>query len=324
MDMERKILRMGAVVILGALLLRLLGSGILETAAQAFAQPEMASAMIFLQTGRLVRLETPAESPPPETTAPTETEPVTVQKEPAAFTAEDASLVDIYSYCSYSVDTASLLTQPLDWDLTDQDPAVLILHTHGSEGYAGTTGYRSTDETVNVVSIGDRLAQLLEAGGIGVVHDRTMHDQPSYNGSYSQARESIESYLAQYPTIRMVLDIHRDAAEDANGNQINYTVETAEGTAAKLMLVVGTDAGGLTHPNWQENMALAVKLHAQLEKLCPDICRPISFRSSRFNQDLSAGAMLIEVGAAGNTHAEALLAADILAQGILSLAYGAQ
>jgi stage II sporulation protein P len=89
------------------------------------------------------------------------------------------------------------------------------------------------------------------------------------------------------------------------------------------MMVVGTDAGGNRHPNWQENMALAAKLHARLETLYPGVCRPISFRTQRFNQDLSAGAMLIEVGAAGDTLEEALVATRVLAEGILSLASGA-
>ena len=89
-------------------------------------------------------------------------------------------------------------------------------------------------------------------------------------------------------------------------------------------MVVGTDASGNYHPNWKNNMALAVKLHAQLEKLAPGSCRTISFRKQRFNQDLSAGAMLIEVGAAGNTHDQALAGADLLAKGILALAKGVQ
>ena len=88
------------------------------------------------------------------------------------------------------------------------------------------------------------------------------------------------------------------------------------------MMVVGTDASGLAHPNWQSNMALAVKLHAQLEKTVPGICRPISFRSQRFNQDQSAGAMLLEIGSAGNTRQEALLAAEVLADSIGALAHG--
>ena len=159
-------------------------------------------------------------------------------------------------------------------------------------------------------------------GAVGLLF-RTAHDAESYNGSYAHARTSLEQYLSRYPTIRLVLDLHRDAAEDADGNQINYTVDTPEGQAAKLMLVMGTDAGGLTHPAWQDNLSLAVKLHAQLQKLCPEVCRPLQLRTSRFNQDLSPGALLVEVGAAGNTMSEALLATDILAQGIIALTYGA-
>ena len=93
--------------------------------------------------------------------------------------------------------------------------------------------------------------------------------------------------------------------------------------SAQLMMVVGTNSGGLTHPNWQNNASLAAKLHAQLERQCPGICRPISLRSQRFNQDLSPGAMLIEVGAAGNTLEQALCAVNILSDSIICLANGA-
>ncbi len=323
MDMDKRILRIGAGVIAAAMVLRLLSGGALGTVAEAMGQPEVAQLLIFLQTGRLVRLEDPQSVPlPPQVLTP-QPEPTQEAPKSAVFTAEDAALVDIHNYCGYSVDTAALLTQPLSWDLTADGPAVLIVHTHGTEAYAESGGYRSDEESENVISIGKRLADLLREGGIEVLHDTTMHDKPSYNGSYNQSRKAVQQYLKDHPSIRLVLDIHRDAAEDSSGKQINYTVTTEQGKAAKLMLVVGTNAGGLQHPDWQQNMALAVKLHAQLEKRCPDICRPISFRTSRFNQDLSPGAMLIEVGAAGNTHGEAMLAAQLLAQGILDLAHGA-
>ena len=178
------------------------------------------------------------------------------------------------------------------------------------------------DTDYNVVAMGTELAKVLEAGGVKVVHDTVMHDHPSYSGSYNHARKSIQAYMQEYPSLVMVLDIHRDSVENSDGNQVRYTVETDKGTSAKLMMVVGTDANGLKHPNWPDNMALAVKLHARLEKVNPGICRPISFRSQRFNQDLSAGAMLIEVGSAGNTHEEALLAAKILGQAILDISQG--
>ena len=324
--MERKVLHIGAAAVICALVLRLL-SGSLPLLPD---RQQIASALLFLGTGRLVR--TAATAAPTE---PTGTEPVgpTQSTEPentpvTLFSADDAQLVEVGGFDGYTVDVSALLQQPLDWDLTEGGPAVLILHSHGTESYTKTEDYQETvdyrtrNTDYNVVSVGDRIAQLLEAGGIQVLHDRSMHDDPSYSNAYNDARRSIESYLEEYPSIRMVLDIHRDSAEDANGNQFHPVLSTEAGDAAQLMLVVGTDAGGYAHPLWQENMALAVKLHTQLQKQYPGICRPISLRSSRFNQDLSTGAMLIEVGSAGNTRQEALLAAQILAEGILSLAYG--
>lgn len=329
MDNDRKILRLGAVVILCAIVLRLLGSVGLGSAVSALSQSEAASVMLFLQTGRVVRqaqTQTQAQEEP-EQTQPQSTQPE-AEISPVVFSQEDAQLVSVNSYTSYETDLEAMLQQPLSWDLTQEEPTVLILHTHGSESYTQTedyvesASYRTLDDGYNVVSIGDRLTELLEEKGIRVIHDRTLHDYPSYNGSYEDARQKLRAYLSEYPSICLVLDIHRDAMEDASGSQIGYTVQTEKGTAAKLMLVVGTDAGGLTHPNWRENMALAVKLQAQLEKVCPGICRPISLRTSRFNQDLTAGAVLVEVGAAGNTRQEALTAAEYLAEGILALANG--
>lgn len=315
MKPEQKVLRLGSIFIVGAILLRLLGSNPLTAAG-------VARLVIFMQTGRLVS----AEGPAVEITAPTEPVSVTVhtpQPESVSFSAEDAELVKVINTTSYQVDMEALLTKALDWNLCSDEPTVLILHAHATESYAGTKNYRSEEESENMLSIGDRLEQLLENTGIGVIHDRTLHDAPSYNGSYASARTSMKEYLEKYPSIRLVLDLHRDAAEDAQGNQIGYTLATEQGEAAKMLMVVGTDAGGLTHPDWQENMALAVKLHTQLQKEHPGICRSLQIRTSRFNQDLSPGALLVEVGSAGNTQEEAMLAVEILAQAIISLAYGA-
>lgn len=315
MKPEQKVLRLGSILIIGAILLRLLGSNPLTAAG-------VARLVIFMQTGRLVS----AEGPAVEITAPTEAVSVTVhtpQPVSVSFFAEDAELVKVINTTSYQVDMEALLTKSLDWKLCSDEPTVLILHAHATESYAGTKNYRSEEESQNMLSIGDRLEQLLENAGIGVIHDRTLHDAPSYNGSYASARTSMKEYLEKYPSIRLVLDLHRDAAEDAQGNQIGYTISTEQGEAAKMLMVVGTDAGGLTHPDWQENMALAVKLHTQLQKEHPGICRSLQIRTSRFNQDLSPGALLVEVGSAGNTQEEAMLAVEILAQAIISLAYGA-
>ena len=244
------------------------------------------------------------------------------------FGEEDAALVEVNSVCGYETDLPALLQQPLIWDLTQENPTVLILHSHGTESYRKTddyeetSAYRTLNKEYNVVSVGAELKKVLEAGGVRVIHDTTLHDHPSYSSSYSHARSQIAKYLKQYPSISLVLDIHRDAVENKKGEQVAFHTTVDGERVGQLMMVVGTDANGLKHPNWPENMALAVKLHAQLEKNYPGICRPISFRSQRFNQDLSPGGMLIEVGSAGNTQQEALRAARILGQTILALAQG--
>lgn len=337
MNLEQKALHTGAIAIALAVVLRLIGTGVLGGITQALLQPETAAAVLFLETGRVVRPQPPAETlpdPTEETTAPTqpETQPATQPEEEApslaVFSSKDAGLVEVNSSCGYSADPKALLAKPLSWDLTQDGPAVLIVHTHGTESYQKTENYtesstyRTTDTGYNVVSVGAHLKSILEKGGISVLHDTAMHDYPSYTGSYSHSRKSIQKYLKEYPSIRMVLDIHRDSVVGSDGKQKRYTVSTPEGTAAQVMLVVGTDANGLKHPNWKENMSLAVKLHAQLEKKTPGLCRAISFRPQRFNQDLTSGSLLLEMGSAGNTRQEALASAELVGQAILALAHG--
>ena len=337
MNWEKWCLRVGAAAVLCAILLRLSSGGALGTMVQTLSSQEALSTMLFLETGRVIR---PAQSqsatePTEEPTQTTQTQPAEAETTPreetaqAVFAEADTALVEVNSVCGYDADLPTLLQKPLSWNLTQEAPTVLILHTHATESYTKTesytesSSYRTLDTDYNVVSIGAELAKVLQEGGIQVIHDTTLHDHPSYSGSYNHARGYIADYLEKYPSIALVLDIHRDSVEDSQGDQMRFTVKAGEDTAAQLMMVVGTDANGLTHPNWPENMSLAVKLHALLEKNCPGICRPISFRSQRFNQDLSTGAMLIEVGSAGNTHEEALLAAQILGQAILDISQGA-
>lgn len=330
MKQERQSLRLGLAVIACAAVLRVLGAGPLQAVTEFFSRKEVAAALIFLETGRVVRTGT-VTATVPEATEPTQPQqPQPPQQAQLSFQPEDAALVQVSAVCDYPLELEQLITAPLSWDLTQDVPTVLILHTHATEAYTQTaaqsyqesSAYRTLDDQHNTVRIGAYLAELLRAGGVRVIHDTQLHDHPDYSGSYSYARKSIQQYLKENPSICMVIDIHRDALDLSSSDQLT-THATVEGMdSAQLMMVVGTDAGGNLHPNWQENMALAVKLHAQLEKMYPGICRPISFRTQRFNQDLSAGGMLIEVGAAGNTLEEALLATRVLAEGILSLASG--
>lgn len=305
-----------------AVFLRLLGSPGIGNAVAAHSQ-QIGSALIFLQTGRVAKLTDPVETESPSTEPPPSTEPLPVTTS-VIFTADDAACIQINDRADKHPDIEALLLQPLHWDLTDDEPAVLILHTHATESYTKTedytesSQYRTLDKDYNMVSIGNRVAQLLTEGGLTVLHDDTLHDYPSYNGSYGNSRQTLREYLQEHPSIRLVLDLHRDAATDSSGNQVGHSLTTEKGRAAKVMLVMGCN-----HSAWEENAAVALKLHARLEQLCPGICRPAVLRSARFNQDLSGGALLIEVGAAGNTRQEALLSAEYIAQAIIDLAHGA-
>ena len=334
MDQHQRTLRIGAAVIFCALALRFLGSGALQSVAALLMQPNIQSFLIYLETGRVVRFSPSLEensNSAGESPAPAQPQATEVFQEIAVpvFTGEDQALLDIRYSCSLRPDLGALLQRPLNWDLTGEAPTVLILHTHATESYTKhgeiyqeTSAFRTLNENYNMLSVGDAVERILTENGIGVIHDRQLHDYPSYNGSYSHARKSIQDYLAKYPSIRLVLDLHRDASGDLN-NQIRPVANVEGSSAAQLMLVMGTDAAGLKHPNWEENLALGVKLHAQLEKLAPGITRPISLRAQRFNQDMTSGSLLIEVGAAGNSHPEALLAAEILGEAIVCLAKGA-
>lgn len=331
--MEQRALRIGTIVVVGALILRLFGGMGLDF----FLSPKAASWMIFLQTGRVSKPVTMEFTDPTKSTSPTappETKPTTAPTEATeitipAFSPDDAGDITITSGFSYTADLPALLSQPLSWELTGDAPTVLIIHSHGTEsftggGYTETSPYHTLDSDHNMLSIGAYVASLLEEAGISVIHDTAIHDNPSYDLSYSNSRKSVQEYLKRYPTIQLVLDLHRDSYEDAAGNQIAHTVFSEGETLAPLMFVVGTDYGGLTHPNWQENLSLALKLQTQLEDLCPGICRNLNLRTQRFNQDLSVGSLLVEVGASGNTHAQAMKAAQMLARAVISLSHGSQ
>ena len=312
--MEQKALQIGMTVLAFALLLRLAG---------AWEKEDLAKTLLFISSGRMVTQE-PA---PQEQVSEEWEQPPQKTEDIPVFGESQQALVQINA--DWSVDTLELLQQPLIWDLTQDAPTVLILHSHATESYEKeakwqeTSAYRTLDTNYNMVSIGARVAEILEAEGIRVIHDRTLHDYPSYNDAYGKARQTIVDALAQNPSICLVLDLHRDAAEDAQGNQ-KVSTATVEGQdCANLMLVMGSDKGSLSFPDWERNMALAVKLQAQLEQRHPGLCRPINLVTSRYNQDLSTGALLVEVGTAGNTHAQALAAAEYLAEGIVSLAKGA-
>ncbi len=212
----------------------------------------------------------------------------------------------------------------------NQPPAVLIVHTHGTECYSqnGSTysdaeiGFRSKDTGENMIAVGKKTAQTLSEHGISVLHCTIMHDAESYNDSYNYAAKSIKSLITEYPSISYVLDMHRDAIQYEDGSIARPTIKTDLGDTAQLMFVIGTDELGANHPNWEKNLSLAVRLQSALNSETANLVRPISLRGAAYNEQYTDGSILVEVGACGNTLAEAenaaVLLADTLAGIILS------
>lgn len=321
---ERRSTKIGAALLIFALVLRLSTGG-----AHALSGANLGRLLLYLETGKVIHL--PQIDPQPTETSPAPTQPPA--PDIPVFLPEDMGYIDVMyaSDCYHRPALEALLQKSLSWDLQSGEPAVLIVHSHGSESYTKTLGqsykesasYRTLDCGYNMVAVGDALQKLLEEAGITVLHDRTLHDYPSYNDSYENSREAAQEYLKQYPSIKMVLDLHRDAALNADGTQYATQATVGGVSAAQLMLVVGTNASGRYHPNWQENLATALKLQVLMENACPGITRPVVLRAQRFNHDLAPGAMIVEVGTAGNTLAQAMASVPVLAQAIIALAHGA-
>lgn len=323
MERRKEVLSVGAWTLVLALVLRLMIAMPVDN--EAFM-----SFLVYLQTGRLVRYSDAPTPTVPPATAPKPSIPVPQPSEGLQFTAADANYVKFYDFTATDPDIPALLLQPLDWVLTGENPTVLILHTHATESYTPSPGeiyeessaYRTFNASYNMLSVGEELTRVLEAGGISVLHDRTLHDYPSYNGSYNHARKTIAAYLEAFPSIQMVIDLHRDALDLGAEEQLTTSATVGGQKSAQLMLIAGSDRN-VSHPSWQENLALSVKLTAILEKMYPGITRPLQLRTQRFNLDMTPGSILVEVGANGDSHQAAITAIRALGAGIIALSQGA-
>ena len=257
---------------------------------------------------------TPTLEPTP-TPTPTPTPEPTPAPTPEIVPFTDDNGMELRNGTDREVDIAMLMGEPLTQRLSAAGPQILIIHTHGTEAYLPAAGeeytpsdpYRTTDPERSVIRVGDALCSALEEYGLRVLHDRTLYDYPSYAGSYERAAASIEAYLAEYPDIALVLDVHRDAIGDAS--TVYKTCAAANGTA-QVMLVCGTDEY-LEHPLWRENLKLALAMQAAAMSANGALMRPIHLAPERYNQQYTTGSLIIEVGTNGNTLSEALAAAEL-------------
>lgn len=261
--------------------------------------------------------------PPPETTAAPEDIIARTLVPTSTQGYEVSGGLYLYNRTGLDVDLAAAAAAPVNIALPAEGPQILIVHTHGSEAYTpdGTDIYepsdnntRTLDENYNVVRVGDEMERVFTELGLTVVHDRTLYDYPKYNGAYDRSAEAVQRYLEQYPSIKIVLDVHRDALVGTDGTVYKPVLQIDGVKTAQVMLLVGTDDAGASFPDWGEHLALAMQIQQQMNSLWPGLARPITLRTARFNQQLTKGSLLVEVGGHGNSLEEALAGARLFAR----------
>ena len=259
--------------------------------------------------------------PPQTTTAPSDIIARTlIPTSPEGY--DVAGGLYLYNRTGASVDLAAAAQAAVNITLPEEGPQILIVHTHTTEAYTpdGTDVYtpaggvaRTLEEEDNMLRVGDEMERVFTEMGLGVVHARTVHDYPQYNGAYTRSARTVQDYLEQYPSIRIVLDVHRDALAAEDGTVYKAVTRIDGVDTAQVMLVIGQGQDG-SNPHWMENLTLACKIQTSMNTLYPTLARPMTFRASSYNQELSTGFLLVEVGTHGNTLQEALSAARLFAR----------
>ena len=218
--------------------------------------------------------------------------------------------------------------KPFDFNIEkDGTPQILIMHTHETESYEPYERdfydkdftCRTTDDSMNMAAVGDAIADKLEKAGIRVIHDVTKHDHPSYNGSYDRSRITVSEILEEYPSIKVVLDIHRDAIEKEDGTRIAPIASINGKNAAQVMIISGCDDGTMNMPDHMLNFRFASALQQQLESDHNGLTRPLLFDYRKYNQDLTTGSILIEVGGHANSIEHAIYSGELIGESLVNL-----
>lgn len=204
----------------------------------------------------------------------------------------------------------NIMLQPVSFTVekNSRRPQILIMHTHATESYVPDANtpydpsyaFRNTDTSRNMVAVGRKMAETLNSLGYNTLHDSTLHDYPSYNGSYDNSKRTVEKYLEKYPSIKIVLDVHRDAVE-RDGRIINPVTSINGKEYAQIMIISGADNGYMNMPNYKENLKFASAVQNRAAKSYPGLMRPILFDYRNYNQQLTTGSILVEMGTHGST-----------------------
>lgn len=225
------------------------------------------------------------------------------------------------------LDIEKTLSYPLELSIDKSKPAVLIFHSHTSEGYemierdwyACDYTARSNDENINIVRVGTEIASRLEALGYKVIHDKTIHDY-NYSDSYPSSRKTVEKHLEENPQIQIVLDIHRDAITQNDGTKIKPVNTINSKKAAQIMIITGAEEGKVTDfPDWEYNLRFALQLQKKCETMFSGLMRPVLFSERKYNMDMTRFSLLIEMGSEANTLEEACYSGRMLAEALAAL-----
>lgn len=220
---------------------------------------------------------------------------------------------------------------PFAVELDSEEPQVLILHTHATETYQPWDDLvydpdfsaRTTDTSQNMCAVGDRMTEILYEAGICTVHDTTLHDSPSYTESYARSAQTARAWLEQYPSIKVILDVHRDAIETSDGVRVKPLCQIEGQDTAQVMIIAGCDNGNTVNlPHWQQNLKFAAAWETEMESLYPGLTRPVLCGYRFYNQDVTTGSLLIEIGGHANTLPEAVRAGEYAARALAALFRG--
>lgn len=251
------------------------------------------------------------------------------------YTYGDANATDVYKNVavrnvteSHSVNIAECLKTPCVLDTADKSqPLVLIYHTHTTESYemldrgwySDSFPTRSSSESTNMVRVGDAICERLTAAGYSVIHDRQIHDT-SYTGSYARSREAIESYKEKYPSLQVIIDVHRDGIKHSDGTKTKPVATINGKKAAQIMIIAGCEDGKITEfPGWKNNLNFAVQLQKHAEDMYAGLMRPIYFSPRKYNMDTSPCGVLLEMGSDANTLDEAVYSGALIGDALASL-----
>ncbi len=221
-------------------------------------------------------------------------------------------------------------------------PVILVYHTHDTEAYRAEPGEeyaesgscRTDDNEYNVYAVGEELCRVLrEEYGVECIHADEKHEKPLITTAYSRSLITARSYLEQYPTLKMFIDLHRDGVPDTGFEDDFITVDGVE--CARMMFVVGTGKSGKSSqtapdespdtqndmPDFESNYALALKLTEKLLSVNGRFMRNIRVKSGKYNQQLSSMSMLVEIGHNANTLTQAKNSAAYLARAIAEVCF---